>query len=308
MNRYLVKQEGKKLKLYFSSIKKAKEKYPKAEIELYEDNSFIEYVEKIQSLTTEVSGNWWKIPYSYGYIMYRQFKDEDGWLDGCEYIGYYEHNYTVPFMKTLTNPKDFYEKFFDDDVLNVEHGFKRLTKREFGKLKGKAKPVKFCTIEGVSWCVDGYGNFFEYESYEVNKKAVEEWKQFHDNSNAVYAQIWSGIYNKSCYQWYNSMDEFKADFEKKKDETPSYAATPRYEIIRIGYKKPHPYDRKNYIRLPYYPITKISKEERNEVKIYNSWKECAKGISYYKNGFYNDIHFEKVLRKYWEWVDKKNKV
>ena len=69
-------------------------------------------------------------------------------------------------------------------------------------------------------------------------------------------------------------------------------------------RKKHPYDRENYIRLPFYPITKIPKAERNMVEVVNNWKKLARGIGYYSKGFYGDLYFEGVIRKYWEWVDK----
>lgn len=302
MNRYTIKQDdGYILHLYYPTIEDAKQAYPNAIIEPYEDDSFINYIEKIMALVEDTSATWWKIPYGCGYIMYRQFKDEDGWLDGCEYIIYDKHSYTVPFMKTITNPKSFYERFFDDDMVKGEHGFNRLSKRQFDKLKGKAKPVRFCTIDGTVWYVDGYGNFFEHIASDTGKKSMEEWKRFHDNPDVVLGRIWHGIYGRYEIQWYDSMDDFKADFKVKAEATPTWAATPRYEIIKIGYAKKHPYDRENYIRLPYYPIDKTPKPERNVDKIVLSWAECAKGIDYYKYGM-GDM--ETVVKKYWEWVDK----
>ena len=306
MNRYTIKQDdGCILHLYYPTIEDAKQAYPNAIIEPYEDDSFINYIEKIMAMAKNTSAKWWKIPYGCGYIAYRQFKDEDGWLDGSEYIRYDKHSYTVPFMKTITNPKSFYEQFFEG-IDEGEHGFTRFTKRQFDKLKGKAKPVKFCSIDNITWYVDGYGNFFERDNYSTGKKVVEEWKQFHDNLEAVLGKIWYGIHEHTL-GWYKNMDEFMADFNAKAKATPTWAATPRYEVKKIGYKKKHPYDRENYIRLPFYPITKIPKDERNIVEVVNSWKKLAKGIGYYGNGFYGDLYFENVIRKYWEWVDKGGK-
>lgn len=310
MNRYTIKQDDCILHLYYPTIEAAKQAYPNAIIEPYEDTTFIEYVKKIKSLSHITPVGWWKIPYGSGYIAYYQYKDEDGYLDGCEYVRYDHHSYTVPFMKTITNPKSFYERFFEG-VNDGEHGFARFTKRQFDKLKGKAKPVKFCSIDGTTWYVDGYGNFFEKDNYSTGKKAIDEWKQFHDNPDAVYAQIWSGEQGKYTLGWYNNMDEFMADFKAKAEATPTWAVTPRYEVKKIGYKKKHPYDRENYIRLPFYPITKIPKAERNMVEVVNSWKKLARDIGYYSKGFYGDLYFENVIRKYWEWVDKfviKNKI
>lgn len=308
MNRYAIKQDDYILHLYYPNIEVAKQAYPNAIIEPYEDNSFINYIEKIMALAEDSTAKWWKIPYGCGYIAYRQFKDEEGWLDGCEYIRYDEHSYTVPFMKTLSNPKSFYERFFDEDMFEGEHGFAKFSKRQFNKLKGKAKPVRFCTIGKLTWYIDGYGNFYERENYNISKKEVEEWEQFHDNPDAVFVQVWGGEFGKYIFKWYNGMEEFMADFKAKSEATPSWAAIPRYEIKKIGYKKLHPYDRMNYIRLPYYPIHKIPKAERKIPKIINNWSELSRGIDYYKNGFYDGVYFEKILKKYWEWVDKKENI
>lgn len=302
MNRYVIKQDDYILHLYYPNLKSAKQAYPNAIIDPYEDNSFVNYIEKIIAMAEDTSATWWKIPYGCGYIAYRQFKDEDGWLDGGEYIRYDKHSYTVPFMKTITNPKSFYERFFEG-IDEGEHGFARFTKRQFDKLKGKAKPVKFCVIEGITWYVDGYGNFFERDNYSTGKKAVDEWKQFHDNLEAVFGRIWSGVHERTL-GWYKNMDEFMADFNAKAKATPAWANTPRYEVKKVGYKKKHPYDRENYIRLPFYPVAKIPKAERNVAEVVNSWKKLSRGIVYYSRGFYEDLYFENVIRKYWEWVDR----
>ena len=303
MNRYAIKQDdGYILHLYYPSIEAAKQAYPNAIIELYEDDSFVKYIGKIMNLAEDGFTTWWKIPYGSGYIMYRQFRDEEGWLDGGEYIRYDKHSYTVPFMKTITNPKSFYERFFEG-MDEGEHGFARFTKRQFDKLKDKAKPVKFCSIDDTTWYVDGYGNFFERDNYSTGKKAMDEWKQFHDNPDAVFGQIWSGVHERTS-GWYKNMDEFMADFNAKAKATPTWADTPRYEVKKVGYKKKHPYDRENYIRLPFYPVAKIPKAERNVVEVVNSWKKLSRGIVYYSRGFYEDLYFENVIRKYWEWVDK----
>ena len=308
MNRYAIKQDDYILHLYYPNLEAAKQAYPNAIIEPYEDNSFVNYIKKIMAMAEDTSANWWKIPYGCGYIAYRQFKDEDGWLDGCEYIRYDERRHTVPFMKTLSNPKQFYERFFDEDMFEGEHGFAKFSKRQFNKLKGKAKPVRFCKINSDAWYVDGYGNFYECFSGINSKEQIKQWEKFHGNSKAVQGKIWHGIFNKSDIQWYSNMEEFMADFKAKSEATPCWAGTPRYEVMQIGYKKLHPYDRMNYIRLPYYPINKIPKAERKIPKIINSWGELSRGIDYYKNGFYDGVYFEKVLKKYWEWVDKKENV
>lgn len=303
MTRYTITKNGLSFRLYFSSLEEAKSLYPESIIEICEDTEYLKYIEKILKMSDELDNGWWRIPYGCGFIMYRQFKDGNGeYIDGCEYIRYDRHSYTLPFMKNITDPKSFYNKFFDEDMVNGEHGFKRFTKREFGKLKGKSKPVKFCKIEGTIWYIDGYGNFFEHDSYYTCKKEVEQWEKFHDNKDAVLAKIWHGIHNECSMGWYKSMDDFLKDFRDKSKLTPGFSATPRYEIIKVGYKKKHPYDRENYIRLPYYPITKVNEKERNIQQIVESWARCTKGISYYSRGMY--CNFEKVIEKYFEWVDK----
>lgn len=132
---------------------------------------------------------------------------------------------------------------------------------------------------------------------------MDEWKQFHDNLEAVFGRIWSGVHERTL-GWYKNMDEFMADFNAKAKATPAWANTPRYEVKKVGYKKKHPYDRENYIRLPFYPVAKIPKAERNVAEVVNSWKKLSRGIVYYSRGFYEDLYFENVIRKYWEWVDR----
>ena len=122
MNRYSITKNNTTLHLYYPTIEAAKQAYPNAIIEPYEDTTFIEYVKKIKFLSHITPMGWWKIPYGLGYIAYYQYKDEDGYLDGCEYVRYDHHSYTLPFIKTITNPKSFYERFFEG-VNDGEHGF-----------------------------------------------------------------------------------------------------------------------------------------------------------------------------------------
>ena len=300
MNRYTITENGIVLHLYYETLEVAKQKHPNAIIEPYVDTSYIFYAEKIKALSDPSMG-WWKIPYGAGYIAYRQYKDKDGYLDGCEYIRYDHHSCTVPLTRTITDPKSFFNQFFNEDMLDGEHGFKRLSQRQFDKLKGKAKPIKFCTIGGTAWYVDGYGNFFEHITSDTGKNSVKEWNKFRGNKDAVFGQIWYGIHGNYSLQWYSNMEEFKKDFDEKVGNTPTWAATPRYEIKIVGYKKKHPYDRENYIRLSYYPITKIPNNKRNIIETAVSWAKIATNIEYYRKGM--PANFETVIKKYWEYID-----
>lgn len=302
MNRYIIHlKDGKKLKQYYNSLEEIQSIYPECNIEIDEDKSFLKYIDKIKSISEPITDVLWKILYGVGYILYQQYMADGEYIDGCKYMRFDEHKHTIPILKTFSNPKDFYERFFDDDVLGENHGYKRMSKREFGKLKDKEKPVRFCKMDTVNWYVDGYGNFYFQDT--INKNQIVNWEKFNGNDKAVLGRIWYGNCKYSC-RWYNNMEEFMSEFKQTVKETPAYFAAPRYEIIKQGYDMLHPYDRRNTIRLPYYPIVKIPKNERNATKVALSWNKILR-----ESEFKGEINIlEKVIKKYWEYIDKKENV
>lgn len=81
---------------------------------------------------------------------------------------------------------------------------------------------------------------------------------------------------------------------------PTWAAEPYYTIVKIGYKKPHPDERINYIRIPYYPVNKLLDSHTPICQIVKGWKKL-KGVSFYNGVFDNcnwDNRMEEMLGKY----------
>lgn len=102
---------------------------------------------------------------------------------------------------------------------------------------------------------DGDGYFYTASKYDLpNKKNKAEWEQFHDNPDAVLIQYWSGAYHKRHMTWFDNISVFTDWWKDIVKNTPSCYATPKYEIVKRGYTKVKPDDRRVIFRLPYFPV------------------------------------------------------
>lgn len=293
MNRYLVYIDSHVMHLYYPNMESAQLAYPSAKIEIDTDVSYLDYIDKIKEASCEDG----KLTYGAGYIVYRFLMDGEQYLDGIKYMDYSKHSYTVPILKTIVSLQSFYEQFIQGALNKEESCFARFNKKEFNKLN--PKPIKFCKLNGATYYADSLGRIYEYESCGSIKSELSEWNNFHDEPNAVYAIIQSGIHNGRTGKWYHNEQELLDDFKIKCVETPSFAQEPTYEIIKIGYEKLHPDERSDYIRLPYYPI----KKNDNPHIIVLSMCGLLKSIPYYSRAVMDCVwqnHFENVIKKYLE--------
>ena len=151
------------------------------------------YVQLIQSKALNPNDVVWKIPTQIGIAHYRNFRNEKGYLNGCEYIIDEAYKTVKPICKTLSDPISFYNKYLVEPEEKLK--FARFNKKQFNKLK--PKPKKFCSIDRVDFYVDSDGCFYEYERTKTAKEKLEEWNRLHDNNDAVLSKIYNhGLHNE----------------------------------------------------------------------------------------------------------------
>lgn len=278
MKRYILYlQNGTNIKLY-GNAECLKHQFPEA-LKICEDTdlSFYGFVEKIKKSSTEtvfdIKGRQiWKIPYNTGYIMYRQFMDEvDGsLLDGCLYQRFDNVGTTFPVLKTLSTPKEFYELFIankwqsDGELAMVSPKYLQ---------KQKAKMIY--NKNNYRFWQDKNGKFYvANKSGLISKRDKDEYMRFHDNNDAVFVSFGKEVAFKRL-QWFSNIDEFLEMFYPLKEQDNSMY----YEILKRGYKKLPPEERKLIISLPEFDLEReiflaksTTANEHNLVKkILNTW-------------------------------------
>lgn len=92
---------------------------------------------------------------------------------------------------------------------------------------------------------------------------------------------------------------FKVFNEKKKDY-PTWAATPKYEIMQRGYKKLPPDDRRVILRLPYINLNKEIKLKTPKQEITYVW---GKLLRMYGHEMSED-EFLMIINAYEEYINK----
>lgn len=191
--------------------------------------------------------------YLYGYkISLRLSKDlrDDKYYDFCEY-----QCSSGELMSPITWNAGSISHFCDSvpilsDIPKKEQGYV-VTPKELKKIK----PVKFYNSNGETYLRDSDGYFYTASKYDLpNKKNKAEWEQFHDSPDAVLIQYWSGIYHERHIVWFDNISVFMEQWKDIVKNTPSYCSVPKYEVVKCGYTKVKPDDRRVIFRLPYFPI------------------------------------------------------
>lgn len=250
MNRYIVKTADGTIRLYSPDIDYIQKQYPNATITLDEDKSYMEYIDNIinSSSFLPMYGECYRYINLIGQTIYiKLLTDGKGeYLDGIQYK--VDNNlYVKPILWTLTSPQEFWEEW--STVILSNRTQERYTPKEFKKLT--PKPKKLCKVYGRQWWYDDNGYVYVDTAIGSYKSRVERWKEFHDNPDALCVKIWWGNHHRAEVNWYHNEAEFRADFKEKFDNTPTYAQTPEYSILKFGFNSPHPDTVKSRTRLPF---------------------------------------------------------
>ena len=265
IKRWQVTSSGKPLVLYGDTPDEIKEKWDcvdkNCDIVPYENDEYIGMIDKIKEKAEYIT-SFKKCDYEIrelyaiylsGYkISLRLSKDlrDDKYYDFCEY-----QCSSGELMSPITWNTGSISHFCDSvpilsDIPKKEQGYV-VTPKELKKIK----PMKFYNSNGETYWRDSDGYFYTALKYDLpNKKNKAEWEQFHDNPDAVFIQYWSGTYHERHITWFDSISVFTDWWKDIVKNTPSYCAVPKYEVVRCGYTKVKPDDRRVIFRLPYFPI------------------------------------------------------
>ena len=271
MNRWLV--DGQ-IKIYADTRDKVYSLFPEAlSVEPYEDNSYLEIIDIIKSKAiksyTDYKGDYvYHIPHLNSYIKVKLLQHNGEYLDGVMYQRWDMLGLTYPVLWSLSSVKDFYDRFIsevnDTESLPVEFLSMKYIK--------KSKAVKIINKKNIAVWADKDGYIYYSDKFSLpNKRDKEEYERFHDNSDAVLAKMI--FYSDITTRWYDNESELLKIFNEKKKDYPAAYATPRYEILKRGYKKLPPDDKKVILRLPYINLSKEFKLKTPKQHIVDCWSK-----------------------------------
>lgn len=236
--------------------------------------------------------------YLYGYkISLRLSKDlrDDKYYDFCEY-----QCSSGELMSPITWNTGSISHFCDSvpilsDISKKEQGYV-VTPKELKKIK----PVKFYNSNGETYWRDSNGYFYTANKYDLpNKKNKAEWEQFHDNPDAVWVQYWSGTYHERHIVWFDNISVFMEQWKDIAKNTPSYCAVPKYEIVKRGYTKVKPDDRRVVFRLPYFPVDMDDRPAEFVVRVWvNEVNKC-----WYSDESEMYEHLVGVIKQWRKWKE-----
>lgn len=298
MNRWLV--DGQ-IKIYAETRDKVYALFPEAlSVELYEDNSYLEIIDVIKSKAiksyTDVKGNEvYHIPHLDSYIRVKLLQQDGEYLDSVMYQRWDTLGLTYPILWNISSIKDFYDTFIselnDTEPLPVEFVSMKYIK--------KSKAVRIINKKNITVWVDKDGYIYYSDKFSLpNKKKKEEYERFHDNADAVLGKMI--FYSDITTRWYDNESELLRVFNEKKKDYPAAYATPRYEILKRGYKKLPPDDRKVILRLPYINLGKELKLKTPKQEIGYVWSKMLFKYGYEISD--DDLLF--IINAYEKYINK----
>ena len=298
MNRWLV--DGQ-IKIYADTRDKVYSLFPEAlSVEPYEDNSYLEIVDTIKSKAiksyTDYKGNYvYHIPHLDSYIKVKLLQHNGEYLDGVMYQRWDMLGLTYPILWNISSVKDFYDTFIsevnDTEPLPVEFVSMKYIK--------KSKAVKIINKKNISVWTDKDGYVYYSDKFSLpNKKNKEEYERFHDNSDAVLAKMI--FYLDTTTRWYDNESELLRVFNEKKKDYPTSYATPQYEILKRGYKKLPPDDRRVILRLPYINLNKELNLKTPKQEIAYVWGKLLRMCGHEMS----EDEFLLIINAYEEYINK----
>lgn len=277
MNRYEVSYLGKPFMLYGDSAEYIGNKY-KDMIDEGCEIKLLDYPKSLFDILTQpelVSSNETdkqihelrKVKTDVGDIVYKLGKDksDDRYFDLVTYRRT-SGKLVMPCLKSICSANEFIDRYFRDVPIK-KTGYV-VTHREIKKLANKS----IGKVDGYTIWRDSDGYVYFGLSSDWGKKAKEFYKQFLPfKDTAICVKYCSGIYNESHTKWFKTKDDFDIFWKQECANTPSFAATPRYEILPYKVCTTPIEDRKLIYRLSYLNIEReLSEGERIET-IARNW-------------------------------------
>lgn len=275
-------------------------------IEQDTDTSYIDFINQIIAKSELISQNIKKQLYKYShngsYILVKLYTDGKAYYDYCEYQRWDCKAPFNPITWKISNPKEFC-KLFEDDAVKLPQGYV-VTPKEIKKMKAQ----KFYNKNGEVLWVDDLGYIYNADKFDLpNKGNKAEWEKFHDNENAVLVKYTfatsSNSYGNPETDWFESEEAFLQFCASENPNIPVVCLKSSYEILKIGYQKRKPEDRKSILRLPYINLdAELAYGSRPE-DIALTWsKKCSK--RWQNSRFYCYDFLCEVIKAYKEWRAK----
>lgn len=298
MNRWLV--DGQ-IKIYAETRDKVYALFPEAlSVEPYEDSSYLEIIDIIKSKAikgyTDVKGNEvYHIPHLDSYIRVKLLQQDGVYLDSVMYQRWDMLGFQYPISWSMLSIKDFYDIFIDDPDKSEQLSVEFVSMKHIKKIKA----TKICNKNNVVIWFDNDGYFYHADKFFLpNKKRKEEYDRFHDNADAVLARL--SFYSDKTTRWYDSEEDMLKVFNDKKKDYPAWAETPRYEILKRGYNKLHPDDRRVILRLPYINLNKELKLKTPKQEIAYVWEKLLRMYGHEMS----EDDFLLIINAYEEYINK----
>lgn len=246
------------IKIYNADKQKLYDRWSKdfevVSIEQDTDVSHVRFIEQIKSKSELLESNGekqiYRFPHNDSSIFIQFYIDGNEYYDYCQYQRWNCNGSIEPPLWVPCSPKRFCE-LFDKDVPYLPQGIV-VTPREIKKIKAK----KFSNKGGKILWVDDLGYIYSADKGSLPDKCSKaQWERFHDNPNAVLVRYvlatHDNIYGSAKTKWFESKESFLKFYETEKKNVPGCYTYPSYDIIKVGYKKKKPEDRKVILRLPY---------------------------------------------------------
>lgn len=256
MKRYNVyMNDGTVIKLY-GAMEKLKAQFPEASKFIEDtDNSFVTYIEKIKESSVGIFFDYrgreiWKILHNNGYILYRQFIDEESFefLDGCIYQRWDNIGTVYPVLKSVSTPKAFYELFVKPQTSEAVGG---LIPVSINHLKSNHAKLIY-NKEGMKFWIDENGLFYgAVKRWLPSRHQIEEYKIFANNMKAVLVSYGTEVAFRTT-RWFCDFNSFLEEFRPLKEKNSSMY----YVVQKYGYRKLHPNDRKVIVSFPNFALKK----------------------------------------------------
>lgn len=259
---------GTTLKMYYETFSEAKKCFPEAtDITENFDETFKVYVERIKARSTttlnDIFGrDVWVMPHGKGQILYWQYKDEsEEWIDGCAFQRLDSVGTVYPITKTLSSPQKFWEMFLDEPETK-QNDVESVSINDLKRRKAKI----YLRQNNMKYWIDADDMFYAAKNEWLPTAASkEEYEMFCDSKDAVLVSYGTEVAFRTV-KWFKNLAEFEEFFKEKQSQNSSLY----YEVLKHGYTRKPPEDRKLIISFPYINIDKEVWLARNATANSNS--------------------------------------
>lgn len=313
MKRWNVETEYGTMKLYYADYDTALKAYPNA-ISITEntDKSHLEYIDKIIEKATDIlkdckNRTVYKIPHNSGFVLVRVYTHENEFIDGLDYQIHSPADFAASFMWTYTTPEKFYKKIMQPKENIIGKPVDIISITELRKLR----PQRFYYKNNKGYWRDSDGYFYIVDKSDLpTRKKIEEYDRFKYNSEAVLAKFGGGSGIGST-KWFNSLKQALIAYSEYAKAVPSSYQSPFFKVVKKGYNKLHPNDRKVVFRLPYFDLENELKIERGESanekavshRLARKWAALMDGYKQFGEWYNNVDWLQDVVEKYFEFKD-----